>query len=74
MACVTRDSSPIPNRSLTQRRRAVMCWHNHQANTSLSLDVIALQPSHARDQVGFWRLQQQVMMVVHQHPEMDTRA
>jgi hypothetical protein len=36
MACVTRDSSPIPNRSLTHRRRAVVCWHNHHANTSFS--------------------------------------
>ena len=33
MACVTRDSSPIPNRSLTQRRRAVVCWHNHHAKS-----------------------------------------
>ena len=36
MACVTLDSSPIPSRSLTQRRRAVVCWHNHHANTSFS--------------------------------------
>jgi hypothetical protein len=36
MACVTRDSSPIPNRSLTHRHRAVVCWHNHHANTSFS--------------------------------------
>jgi hypothetical protein len=36
MACVTRDSSPIPNRSLPQRRRAVVCWHNHHASASFS--------------------------------------
>src|ERR1035441_5483123 len=36
MACVTRDSSPISNRSLTQRRRAVVCRHNHHASTSFS--------------------------------------
>jgi hypothetical protein len=28
MACVTRDSYPITNRSLTHRRRAVVCWHS----------------------------------------------
>ena len=32
MACVTRDSSPIPNRLITHRRRAVVCWHKHHAN------------------------------------------
>jgi hypothetical protein len=36
MACVTHNSPPIPNHSLTHRRRAVMCWHNHHANTSFS--------------------------------------
>jgi hypothetical protein len=35
MAC-TRDSSPISNRGLTHRRRAVVCRHSHHANTSFS--------------------------------------
>jgi len=36
MACVTRDSSPIFSRSLTQRRATVVCGHSYHANTGFS--------------------------------------
>jgi len=32
------QNSAIAKRSLTQRRRAVVCWHSHHANTSFSQD------------------------------------
>ena len=42
MVCATRDSSPIPTARSPSADGAVVCWHNHHANTAFS--VLSIPP------------------------------